>query len=159
MEPGITYCTTYPKDCSFGALHDAFSYRLTGSCTANPEYGPGDMRKAILHALASSTNTPTPFLVVMVLPVWENTPWYSVAIRSHINLETLIQIPAGHMRFVPAHKQTDSDTTSLPPAKWPVELVLISKEEGRNQLVSMNRINQILAPPLRNVCHMTTEKL
>ena len=37
MEPGITYCTSYPKDSSFEALHDAFSYRLMGSCTANPE--------------------------------------------------------------------------------------------------------------------------
>jgi hypothetical protein len=69
MEPGITYCTAYREDSSFGALYDAFSYRPTGSCTANPEYDPGDMRKAILHALASSTNTTTPLFVVMVLPV------------------------------------------------------------------------------------------
>ena len=41
MEPDITYCTTYPEDSSFGALHDAFSYRITASCTANPEYDPG----------------------------------------------------------------------------------------------------------------------
>ena len=80
MEPGITYCTAYPEDSPFGALYDAFSYRLTGSCTANPEYDPGDMRKAILHALAPSTNITTPFLVVMVLPVWEDTPWYSTTI-------------------------------------------------------------------------------
>ena len=63
------------------------------------------------------------------------------------------------MRFVPAHKQTDIDTTSLSPAKWPVELVLISNEEGRNQFVSMERIHQILAPALRSACHMTTDQL
>ena len=74
MEPGISYYTSYPEDSSFGALHHAFSYRLTGLCTANPEYDPGNMRKAILHALASSTNTTIPFLVVMVPPVWEDTP-------------------------------------------------------------------------------------
>ena len=68
MEPGITYCTAYPKNSAFGALHDAFSYRLTGSCTANPEYDLGDMRKAVLHAVASSTDTTIPFLVVLVLP-------------------------------------------------------------------------------------------
>ena len=45
MEPGITYWTADPEDSSFGALHDAFSYRLTGSWTANPEYDPGDVRK------------------------------------------------------------------------------------------------------------------
>jgi hypothetical protein len=80
-------------------------------------------------------------------------------IRNHGNLETLIQIPAGHIRFVPAHKQTDSDTTSLPPAKWSVELVLISNEEGRNHFVNMDRINQILAPALRSAYHMTTDQL
>ena len=116
------------------------------------------MRKAILHALASSPDTTTPFLVVMVLSVLDDTPWYSATIRSHNNLETLIQIPAGHMRFVPAHKQKDSDTTSLTLAKWPVEMVLISNEEDRNQFVSMDRINQILAPALRNACHMSTEQ-
>ena len=90
MEPGITYCTAYPEDSAFGALHDAFSYRLTRSCIANPGYDLGDMRKAILHALASSTDTTTPFLGVLVLPVWEDTPWYSSAIRSYPILETLI---------------------------------------------------------------------
>jgi len=74
MEPGITCFTAYLEDSSFRALHDSFSYRLTCSCTANPEYDPGDMSNAILHALASSTYTTTPFLVVMVLPVWEDTP-------------------------------------------------------------------------------------
>ena len=141
MAPGLTYCSAYPEDSSFGALRDAFIYRLTGLCTANPEHNPGDMRKAILHALASSTVTTTPFLVAMGLPAWEDTPWYSAAIRSHRNLETLVQIPTRLMRFVRAHKQKDGDTTYLPLAKWPVELVLISNEEGRNQFVSMNRIN------------------
>ncbi len=74
MEPGITYSAAYKEDTVFGALHNAFSYRLTGSCTANPEYEPGDMRKATLHALASSTNTTIPFLVIIVLPIWEDHP-------------------------------------------------------------------------------------
>ena len=104
MEPRITYCTACPEDSAFGALHDAFNYRLTGSCVANPEYDPCDMRKAILHALASSKDTTTPLLVVLVLLVWEDTPWCFAAIRSHSNLKTLIQIPTRHVRFVPAHK-------------------------------------------------------
>ena len=62
MEPGIAYCTAYHEDSSFREIHDAFGYKQTGSRTANPEYDPGDMRKAILHALASSTNTTTLFL-------------------------------------------------------------------------------------------------
>jgi len=97
MEPGITYCTAYSRDFAFDALHDAYIYRLTRSCIANPEYDQGDMRKAFLHTLASSTYTTTPLLVVMVLPVWEDTPWYSATIQSHLNLETLIKIPKGHI--------------------------------------------------------------
>ena len=112
------------------------------------------MRKAILHALASSIDTTTLFLVVVVLPVREDILWYSTAIRSHPNLETLIQIPTRYMRFVPAHKQTDGDIISLPPAKWPVELVLVSNEASRHQFVCMDRINRILGPALRNTCHM-----
>jgi len=69
MEPGITYCTAYPEDSAFGALNDVFSYRLIGSCIANQEYDPSDMRKTILHALASSTNASTSFFAVLVLPV------------------------------------------------------------------------------------------
>ena len=74
-------------------------------------------------------------------------------------METLIQIPAGHMRFVLAHKQTDGGTIPLPPTKWPIELVLISNEASRNHYVSINRVNHVLVPALRNVCHMTSEQL
>ena len=95
----------------------------------------------------------------MVLLGWEDTPWYSDAIRNHINLETLIQIPIGHMRLVPAHKHSDSDATSLSPAKWPVELNLISNDEGRTQFVDMDRIHQILALALRNTCHITEDQI
>ncbi len=48
---------------------DAFSYRWTGSCIANPEYEPEDMLKAVLQALASSEAQDTPFLAVMIPPV------------------------------------------------------------------------------------------
>jgi hypothetical protein len=159
MEPCIAYCTAYPEDSAFGALHETFSYRLIGSCVANPEYDPGDMRKAILYALASSTDTTTPLLVVLVLLVWKDTSWCSVAIRSHLNLEALIQIPTGHMRFVLALKQKDGDISSLPPAKWLVEMVLISNKEGRGQFVCMERVNRLLAPVLRDTCQMSEDQL
>jgi hypothetical protein len=132
MEPDTTYCTAYPDDSAFGALHDAFSYRWTGSCIASPKYEPEDMRKVVLHALVgSSEHTTTPILVVMVLPVWEDTPWNSAGIRNHRNVETLVQIPTRHMRFIPGHKQTDGDTAPLEAAKWPVELVLISNASSK----------------------------
>jgi len=78
------------------------------------------MLKAILHALSSSESQDTPFLVVLILPVWKDAPWNSAAIRGHHNMSTLIRIPAGHTRFVPAQKQSDEATLVLSPAKWPV---------------------------------------
>ncbi len=74
MSGGISYCPAFPEDEIFGASTDSFRYRWTGSCIANPEYEPEDMLKAVLHDLASSEVQDTPFLVVLILPVWEDTP-------------------------------------------------------------------------------------
>jgi hypothetical protein len=79
MSGGISYRSAFPEDEIFGAITDSFLYRWTDSCIANPEYEPKDMLKAVLHALASYT----PFLAVLILPVWDDTPWNSAAIRGH----------------------------------------------------------------------------
>ncbi len=54
MNPNVGYCTAFHEDVDFGAHYDSFSYRLAGSCIANPETELEDMRKAVLHAIASS---------------------------------------------------------------------------------------------------------
>ncbi len=69
-----------------------------------PEYEPDDILKAVLHALASFEYRDNPFLVAMILPVWDDTPCNVAAVRGHGNIITHNQIPAGQMRFVPAHK-------------------------------------------------------
>ena len=61
------------------------------------------MLKSVLHALDWSELQNTPFLGVLILPVWEDTPWNSAEIRGHHNMSTLTRTPAGHMRFAPAH--------------------------------------------------------
>ena len=114
------------------------------------------MPKAVLHALSSSEVQDTPFLVVLILPVWDDTPWNSTAIRGHHNMATLIRIPAGHMRFVPAHKQSDVANPRLSPAKWPVELVLIANEKGRETFICHDRIHRILSPTIQATCLLTT---
>jgi len=75
------------------------------------------MLKAVLHALTSSESPYAPVWVMLILLVWEDAPWNSSAIRGHHNMSTLIRIPAGHMRFVPAHKQSNDATHVFPPAK------------------------------------------
>jgi len=37
------------------------------------------------------------------------------------------------MRFVPTHRQLDDTTATLPPAKWLVEMALISNEADKEQ--------------------------
>ena len=71
-EPCITYCSAFLADYVFGALHNAFSYKWTGTCGTNPGCDPEDMKKAMLHALASSKDTTIPFLAVFVLKIWED---------------------------------------------------------------------------------------
>ncbi len=80
-------------------------------------------------------------------------------IRNQRNVETLVQIPAGHMRFIPAHKQTDGDIASLAAAKWSVDLVLISNATCKEHFVNMDRIHQVLAPALCSACQMTSEHI
>ena len=132
----------------FGAITESFLYRWTGSCIAHPEYEPEDMLKAVLHTLASSESSNSPFPVVLILPVWEDTPWNSAAIRGHHNHSTLIQIPAEHMRFVPAHKQSDEATHVFSTVKWPVELALIANAKGRETFICHDRIHQIQSPAI-----------
>ncbi len=74
MEPGITYLSAFLEYSVFGTLHNAHNYKWTRSCIANPESNPADMRIKVLHALAFSTNTTIPFLAIIVLLVWEDTP-------------------------------------------------------------------------------------
>jgi len=61
-------------------------------------------------------------------------------------MPTLIQIPAGHMRFVPAHKESDEATLILSPAKWPAEFVLFTNTKGRETFLYHDRVQSILAP-------------
>jgi hypothetical protein len=138
MIPGMTCCSAFREDDNFGAIIDSFLYRWTNSCIASPEYDPEDMLNTVLHALASSEHTDTPFLIVLILPTWDDTPYNSRAIRGHVNMTSVMNIPAGHMRFVSAHKQADEATVVLSPAKWPVEFVLIANPKGREAFMDIN---------------------
>ena len=77
MPNGITYCSAFSEDLVFGAIIKSFQFRWTSSCIANPEKEFEDMLKAVLRALASSGSIDMPFLVVLILPVSDQTPWNS----------------------------------------------------------------------------------
>ena len=59
------------------------------------------------------------------------------------------------MRLVPTYKQSEGTADTLTPAKWPMELILISNEEGKIRFLNMKLVNEILAPAIRRVCQMT----
>ena len=113
------------------------------------------MLKAVLHALAIYECTYTIFLMVMILPVLNDTPRNSTAIRGHGNMSTLIQIPAGHVNFVLAHKHADGVIPDLYPAKWLVEFVLIANGKGQEAFLIHDRIQTILAPVIQTTCRLT----
>jgi len=70
-------------------------------------------------------------------------------------MSTLIKIPAGHMQFVPAHKQSNEANLIHSTEKWPVELVLIANDKGRETFVCHDRIQQILNPAIQATCLLT----
>ncbi len=74
MSEGITYCSAFPENAVFGAIINSFQFRWIISCIAIPEYEPEDMLKTVLHALASFESNETPFLVVLIFYVWDDTP-------------------------------------------------------------------------------------
>ena len=132
MTNGLSDCSAFQEDETFGTITVSFLYRWSVSRISVPEYKLEDILKAVLHALDSPKVADTPFLVVLIFSIWEDTPWNSAVIRGHHNMSTLIRIPGGHMRFVPVHKQSDEASHVLCPAKWPVEFVLIANAKGRD---------------------------
>ena len=93
ISDGITYHSAFPKDAVFGAIMNSFQLRWTSSCIVDLEYEPEDMLKAVVYALASSESNKNPFLIVLILPVWDDTPWNYASVRGHRNISNLIRIP------------------------------------------------------------------
>ena len=149
-----TYASAFPEDTQFGALHDAFAYRWTGSCLGNPEYEPTDMHRAVTHALACSEATTSPLLVALCLPAWEDSPWQATSLRNHPNMETLVRLERGQLKFIPYNKQLDSALSPalLTPAEWPVELVVIANQGGREAFLDVTRLQHVLVPAIREAC-------
>jgi len=132
MNPNVDYCSTFQDDAIIGALFDASSYRWTSSYLANPDCELAGMRKTLLHALACVTSFSNPFLVVMILPAWEDPPWRTLSILHHPNLTTLAHLSANQLKFIPSHKQLDKDLnlSTLKPAEGLVDLIIVANEEG-----------------------------
>jgi hypothetical protein len=159
MNPIVDYCITFQDDAVFGALYDAFSYRWIGSCLANPEYEPVDMRKTVLHALACATSSANPFLVILILLAWEDSTWRTHALLQHPNLTTLTHLPTNQLKLISSHIKIDKDLNlfTLRLADWPVYLVIIANEEGRQTYLHHDRLQNIRIPGLQQACQDTNQ--
>ena len=151
MATSNTYFSAFPEDSDFGAIHDCHSYRWTGSCIANPEYIAEDMRKAVRHALESATYDP-PFLCLFILPRWDDTPWRSADIMAHEHIEILASLPNHQMRFAPANVDPTNPLPPLPPARWPVDFVIVANTAGRTNWLNIHKLQTIFTPALRHLC-------
>ena len=134
-------------------MHDCHSCRWTCSCVANPEYVAADMRKAVRHAMESASYD-SPFLCLLVLPRWDDTPWRSADILSHENIEILASLAPRQMRFTPADvpPELQPPPSPLPPAKWPVDFVLVANHAGRSRWLDIHKLQTIFVPALRQLC-------
>ena len=67
------YFSPFVEDSAFGASHDAYSQRWTGSSQASPEWSAEDMQKAVRWALASAHQETEASLTAFVLPFNEKS--------------------------------------------------------------------------------------
>ncbi len=117
------------------------------------------MRQTVLHALASSTISPSPLLVVFILPAWESSPWRTHSILLHPNTTILAHLQANQLKFIPTHKQLDADLdiSLLRPANWLVDIVIVANEAGRKSYLHHDSLQHTLIPGILQSCQDPTQ--
>ena len=68
-----TYFSPFAGDNVFGASHDAYSCKWTGSSQAHPDHSPKEMQKAVRWAIGSSMQSSKPCLTTFFLPFDEGS--------------------------------------------------------------------------------------
>ena len=109
------------------------------------------MRKAVRHALESASYDP-PFLCLLVLPQWDDTPWRSADILSHECIEILASLPPYHMKFASEEACPELPSANPTPSSWPVDFVLVANRKGRDKWLDIHKLQTIFVPALRLHC-------
>ena len=159
MLPGLTFCTPCKEDEAFGGVHDAFSFRWTGACYANPAPVPEDMHTAALHAIESARHSETPFLCFLALPSWERASWKSEDILYCQDIEILLRLWKGHLKLVPPEESLELPNPKLQPTDWPLDMVIVANAEGRSKWLSATALQEALVPAVRAVCQVPDQHL
>ena len=155
MLPGVTFCSPLKEDEAFGAVHDAFSFRWTGACSAHPAPVPEDMHRAVSHAVASAGHSDTPFLCFLALPSWERASWKSEDVLGSQDIQILLRLSKGHLKLVPPEESLElTNPNKLRPTDWPLDLVVVANEGGRSKWLSAAALQEALVPAVRAVCQV-----
>ena len=56
------------------------------------------------------------------------------------------------MRFAPATEGPTLPLSPLPPARWPIDFVLVANEAGRAQWLDIHKLQTVFTPALRQLC-------
>jgi hypothetical protein len=133
MNLDVGYCTTFQDDAIFGALYGAFNYSSACSCVAKPEFERGDMRKEKLarpclrDIILKHIST-----CLDIFSMGRLATWRTHSILHHPNLSTLAHFPANQFKSIPTqeHLENDLNLSTLRPAYWLMNLIIVAKEEG-----------------------------
>ena len=118
--------------------------------------------KTFLHAPACSISTGIPFLVVLILPAWEDSPWRKHSILSHPNIiTTTVHLNNfNQLEFILDNKQLDINLgiSLLRAANCPIDMIVIANKEKKNYL-HPTRLQHILIPGILQACQDTTKTI
>ncbi len=142
MKPHVSYCAASHEDTTFVARYDAYSYRWTNACPTGPEHEPAYIRNAVLHVLAYSASTDSPFLAILILTACEDTPRKTQSILFH----SIVHFSSNQLKFIPTIRRlcNNLNTTLRQATDHPTYMVIIANKEGQKR--------NTYTPPASNIC-------
>ncbi len=136
------YASAYANDAHFDALHDAYSYKWTGSGQVNPEYEDADMCKAVKWAVAS-TYEQDATLNILVLPDYSGKYGFERLLQ-HPHVHVLCCIPPNALSFQHPFNWTGR---AVEPGKAPfaVQIVMVANALGLQTYYDAERMSYVEA--------------
>jgi ribonuclease HI len=135
------YWSVHPEDALFGAHHDAFGCRWTGSSQANAEYEHADLFKAMrwaVHSAALDPNRAT--FTLLIHPAWDqrsNTSYNRWLHERGDAAVVLMRIPKNKFKFCRPTQWADADAMAGHP-RWDVNIVLVANIAGMEKYYGLD---------------------
>ena len=100
----------------------------------------------------------SPFLIVLLLPKWKDSPCRTHSILSHPNTCTLVRLNPNQLKFVPANKLIYNNLSKLllKAANRSIYIVIVANTDGRKNYLHPNHLQHILIPDILRACQDAT---